>query len=51
MTPHQYPPHDRFKKKYDIVRVHKAGESGGVDDEVVRHWKKNKLNGILQRFT
>ena len=28
---------DRFKKRYDIVRVHKAGESGEVDTEVVRH--------------
>ena len=41
---------DRFKKKYDIVRVHKAGELGGVDTEIVRHWKKDKLNGILQRY-
>ena len=32
---------DRFKKRYDIVCVHKASESGGVDTEVVRHWKKD----------
>ena len=25
---------DRFKKRYDIVCVHKAGESGGVATEV-----------------
>ena len=34
---------DRFKKRYDIVRIHKAGESGGVDTEVVRHWKKSQV--------
>ena len=28
---------DRFNKRYDIVRVHKAGESGEVDTEIVRH--------------
>ena len=42
---------DRFKMRYDIVRVHKAGESGGVDTEVVRHWKEDKLNGILQKYS
>ena len=41
---------DRFKKRYDIARVHKADVSGGVDTEVVRHWKEDKLNGILRRY-
>ena len=41
---------DRFKNRYDIVHVHKAGESGGVDTEGVRHWKEDKLNRILQRY-
>ena len=51
MTSHQYPPHGLTgSKRCDIARVHKAGESGGVDTEVVRHWKRDKLNGILQRY-
>ena len=29
---------DRFKKRHGIVRVQKAGESGGVDIEIVRQW-------------
>ena len=41
---------DRFKKRYDIVHVHKAGESDGMDTEVVRYWKKDKLNRILQKY-
>ena len=39
---------NKFKKRYDIVRVH--DDSGGVDTEVLRHWKKGKLNGILQWY-
>ena len=51
MTPHQYPPHGLTgSKRYDIIRVHKAGESNGMDTEVVRHWKKDKLNGIFQKY-
>ena len=39
-----------FKNRYDIVRVHNVGESREVDSEVVRQWKEDKLNGILQRY-
>ena len=41
---------DRFEMRYNIVRVHEAGESGGVDTEIVCHLKEDKLNGILQKY-
>ena len=41
---------DRFEKRYGIVRVQKAGESGGVDIEVVREWKGGKLVEILKSY-
>ena len=51
MTPHQYSPHGLTGSKINhIVRVHKARDSGGVNTDVVRHWKEDELNGILQRY-
>ena len=38
-------------KRYGIVRVQKAGESGGVDIEVVREWKEGKLVEILKSYS
>ncbi|XP_071497487.1 tigger transposable element-derived protein 4-like [Diadema antillarum] len=41
---------DRFKKRYGIGKILKAGEAGGVDDEVVQSWKEGKLSDILHRY-
>ena len=34
---------DCFNKRHGIVRVKKAGESGGVDIEIVHQWKEGRL--------
>ena len=41
---------DRFKARYDIGRVLKAGESGGVNTEIVAEWKQGKLKDICKRY-
>lgn len=41
---------DRFKKRYGLGRITKAGESGGVDTEVVEEWKSGKLREILKNY-
>ena len=37
---------DRFKKRHGIVRITKAGESGGVNTEIVNEWKEGKLKEL-----
>lgn len=41
---------ERFKERYGINRIRKAGESAGVDQEAVRIWKEGKLEAILQKY-
>ena len=41
---------DRWKKRHGVSRIIKAGESGGVDIEIVRDWKEGKLQGILSTY-
>ena len=41
---------DRFKKRYGLGRIQKAGESGGVDIDVVNEWKDGKLREILENY-
>ena len=41
---------DRFKKRYGLGRIQKAGESGGVDTDVVNEWKDGKLREILENY-
>uniref|UniRef100_A0A3B3SWE0 HTH CENPB-type domain-containing protein n=1 Tax=Paramormyrops kingsleyae TaxID=1676925 RepID=A0A3B3SWE0_9TELE len=41
---------ERFKTRYEIGKVLKAGESGGVCTEVVVEWKTGKLKDILKRY-
>jgi len=57
---HQFDPDDtdtitlswveRFKQCYRIVKIKKAGESAGVNQEIVRGWKDEKLQDILNRY-
>ncbi|XP_072165265.1 tigger transposable element-derived protein 4-like [Diadema setosum] len=41
---------DRFKKRYRIGHIKKAGEAAGVDEELVQGWKDGKLTDILRRY-
>ena len=41
---------DRWKKRHGVSRIIKAGESGGVDAEIVREWKDGKLQSILSTY-
>ena len=41
---------DRFKKCYGLGRIRKAGESGGVDTDVVNEWNDGKLREILENY-
>ena len=41
---------DRWKKRHGVSRIIKAGESGGVDVEIVREWKDGKLQSILSTY-
>ena len=41
---------NRFKKRHGIARIQKAGESAGVDAEVVRVWKEGQLQNVLSRY-
>ena len=40
---------NRFKQRHGIARIQKAGESAGVDVEIVRIWKEEQLQDILSR--
>jgi hypothetical protein len=41
---------ERFKQRYGIVKIKKAGESAGVDQEIIRVWKDGQLQDILNRY-
>ncbi|XP_038076054.1 tigger transposable element-derived protein 4-like [Patiria miniata] len=41
---------ERFKARWGIGRVHKAGESDGVDRAVVTDWKEGKLQQLLEKY-
>ena len=41
---------ERWKKRHGVSRTSKAGESGGVDLEIVREWKEGKLQEILSTY-
>lgn len=41
---------DRFKHRHGIARIQKAGESAGVDVEIVRVWKEGKLQDVISRY-
>ncbi|XP_072173833.1 tigger transposable element-derived protein 4-like [Diadema setosum] len=40
----------RFKKRYGIGYIKEAGESAGVDEELIQGWKDGKLTDILRRY-
>jgi hypothetical protein len=40
----------RFKKRYGIGKVQKAGEASGVDMTVVEEWKEGKLKETLEKY-
>lgn len=41
---------DRWKKRWGIGRVLKAGESGGVNMETVDEWRETVMKDILERY-
>uniref|UniRef100_A0A4W3J6G9 HTH CENPB-type domain-containing protein n=1 Tax=Callorhinchus milii TaxID=7868 RepID=A0A4W3J6G9_CALMI len=41
---------DRFKKRWGIVMIRKAGESAEVNLQVLQEWKDEKVKYILERY-
>lgn len=41
---------DRFKKRWNIGKILKLGESGGVDTDVVNNWRETAMKDILERY-
>ena len=41
---------ERFKKRWGIGKIQRAGEAEAVDIEVVNKWKDGKLVDILNRY-
>ena len=40
----------RFKNRHGIGQIQKAGEAGGVNEELVSEWKERKLQDVFNRY-
>ena len=41
---------ERWKKRWNIGKILKSGEAGGVDSETVDEWRANVMKGLLHKY-